>query len=554
MRFENAPDSSHLAYCTISYSGNIFVGMGGILCTNSNPVITHCRISDNKARSSVPGIAGGIVLNNSNAEISWCDISNNGKPDYGGGIYISNSSPVITGCNISGNESVMYGGGIYITGNSSPIITSCTIEGNVSNWEGGGIYCAGGVTNFLECTIGYNESYLSGGGIYSATGNMSLNRCTIEHNQCSNWSGQGGGIFANGGTLMVDHCTIYGNYVPNWDEYGMDIHNAGSVAMTVSNSIFYNDVNFIVFGSTSPASVSYCDFQSDIGSYFTGNVPPGLGALTLTNTNGDSCDVFYNIYINPLFVDYVNADYHLTWSNWPVSDSTRSPAIDAGDPGSSHDRDGTITDMGAYYFNWNRPLIAVSNNLLDFGEVFIGTQSDTSLLLYNHGFDTLEIYSMMSSNEVFSTTFNPANAIILPEDSLEIIISFSPADEGLILDTLFVESNDKPFQVILQGTGKISTGIEEDLSAIPKEYALNHAYPNPFNPSTHIKFTLPKPGHVLIEVYNLLGQKIDILLNQEMLAGYHEIVFDAKNHPSAIYFYRIQAGDFQDVKKMALIK
>ena len=351
MRFENAPDSSHLAYCTISYSGNTIFGMGGIICTNSNPVITHCRISDNGARSSFGGIAGGIALNSSHPEISWCDIRNNENPDYGGGIYISHSSPVITGCNISGNESVMYGGGIYITGNSSPIITSCTIEGNVSNWEGGGIYCAGGVTNFLECTIGYNESYLSGGGINSVAGNMFLNRCTIEHNQCSNWSAQGGGIFANGGTLTVDHCTFYGNYIENYGNYGLDIHTGGSVAMTVSNSIFYNDFLLIVFGSTSPASVSYNDFQNYYSLPFIGNIPAGLGQLTTTNANGDSCDVYSNLYLDPLFASPLIGDYQITWAHWPTPDTTKSPCIDAGDPLSPLDPDGTVADMGAFYFH-----------------------------------------------------------------------------------------------------------------------------------------------------------------------------------------------------------
>ena len=77
IRFENAPDSSHLAYCTVSYTGTIVFGTGGIICTNSNPVITHCRISNNNGRTAGQAYAGGIALNNSNAEISWCNISNN---------------------------------------------------------------------------------------------------------------------------------------------------------------------------------------------------------------------------------------------------------------------------------------------------------------------------------------------------------------------------------------------------------------------------------------------------------------------------------------------
>jgi parallel beta-helix repeat protein len=554
MRFENAPDSSHLAYCTISYSGNNIFGMGGIICTNSNPVITHCRISDNGARGSYPDIAGGIALNSSNAEISWCDISNNENPDYGGGIYISHSSPVITGCNISGNKSVMYGGGIYITGNSSPIITNCTIEGNESNWEGGGIYCAGGVTNFLECTIGYNESYLSGGGIYSATGNMSLNRCTIERNQCSNWSAQGGGIFANGGTLTVDHCTFYGNYIENYGNYGMDIQTGGSVTMTVSNSIFYNDFLLIVFGSTSPASVSYNDFLNYFALPFIGNIPAGLGQLTTTNTNGDSCDVYYNIFLDPLFENPGSGNYQITWANWPNPDSTKSPCIDSGDPLSPLDPDGTVADMGAFYFNQLRPLILCSDSLLDFGIVEIGQALDLSFTLYNGGTDSLRLQNMINQHSVFTHNWNPADSLILPGDSLTITVTFTPADTNLIVDTLLIENNDKPLQVQLSGKGKIIVVGIENSSELPKVYELYTAYPNPFNPSTTIEFDLPRPSFVILKVYNLLGEEVDILISKQMTSGKYKYIWTANNLASGIYFYRLNAGEFNKVRKIILLR
>jgi len=79
-------------------------------------------------------------------------------------------------------------------------------------------------------------------------------------------------------------------------------------------------------------------------------------------------------------------------------------------------------------------------------------------------------------------------------------------------------------------------------------------YPNPFNPSTHITFTIPEHKHVTLEVYNPLGQKIETLLNKSMVAGNHQIEFKADNLPSGIYFYRIEAGEFQQVKKMVLLK
>ena len=77
---------------------------------------------------------------------------------------------------------------------------------------------------------------------------------------------------------------------------------------------------------------------------------------------------------------------------------------------------------------------------------------------------------------------------------------------------------------------------------------------NPFNASTNIEYVLPNSEHVIIEIFNTSGQKIDVLLNQYMKAGQHQVKFKAQNLPSGIYYYRIGAGKFQDVKKMVLLK
>jgi predicted outer membrane repeat protein len=445
----------------------------------------------------------------------------------------------------------MYGGGIYITGNSSPMIASCTIEGNVSNWEGGGIYCAGGAGNFLECTISYNKSYLSGGGIYSAGGSVSLNRCAIERNQCSDFAAQGGGIFATGGTLVVDHCIFYGDLILNWDVNGMDIHTGGNVAMTVTNSIFLNDENLIVFNSSSPASVSYSDFQAFIGPYFTGNVPPGLGTLTLTNTNGDTCDIFYNIYLDPLFANPASHDYHLTWTNWPTPDSTKSPCIDAGDPASPYDPDNTISDMGTFYYP--QPLIAVSDTLLDFGIVDIGQQMDLPLTIRNNGTAALRLQIVSNINSVFTHNWSIEDSLILPNDSLTISVTFMPTDTNLVIDTLLIENDDKPLQVQLSGKGKIVSGIE-DHSELPRAYALYPAYPNPFNPATTIKFDLPQTSQVILAIYNILGEKVKTLVTDRLPAGTYEYQWDASQFASGIYLYQLRANKYVNTRKIILIK
>ena len=94
----------------------------------------------------------------------------------------------------------------------------------------------------------------------------------------------------------------------------------------------------------------------------------------------------------------------------------------------------------------------------------------------------------------------------------------------------------------------------ESEGKIPGEHILHQNYPNPFNASTNIEYVLPNSEHVIIEIFNTSGQKIDVLLNQYMKAGQHQVKFKAKNLPSGIYYYRIGAGKFHDVKKMILIK
>lgn len=99
------------------------------------------------------------------------------------------------------------------------------------------------------------------------------------------------------------------------------------------------------------------------------------------------------------------------------------------------------------------------------------------------------------------------------------------------------------------------TAIEDEAGgALPTEFALAQNYPNPFNPATTIEFALPRSGHVELSIFNVLGQKVDVLLDQQMAAGSHTIEWDASNQPSGIYFYRIATSSGVDTKKMSLIK
>ena len=83
---------------------------------------------------------------------------------------------------------------------------------------------------------------------------------------------------------------------------------------------------------------------------------------------------------------------------------------------------------------------------------------------------------------------------------------------------------------------------------------LHQAYPNPFNPSTTIKYQVPDISFVTLKVFDVLGSEKIILVNEEKEAGSYSVEFNATTLPSGIYFYRLQAGDFVETKKMVLMK
>ena len=86
------------------------------------------------------------------------------------------------------------------------------------------------------------------------------------------------------------------------------------------------------------------------------------------------------------------------------------------------------------------------------------------------------------------------------------------------------------------------------------EYNLEQNYPNPFNPSTTIKIQLPQDGFVTLKVYDILGNEVTTLINEEKAKGRYEVNFNASSLASGVYIYKIQAGTFMNSKKMLLIK
>jgi len=108
-------------------------------------------------------------------------------------------------------------------------------------------------------------------------------------------------------------------------------------------------------------------------------------------------------------------------------------------------------------------------------------------------------------------------------------------------------------QIDFGGQYEYSNEIEVEVNGL-LTFTLKQNYPNPFNPSTKIKYSVPENGNVKLSVYNLVGEEVIVLVNKRVNAGFYEVTFNADNLPSGTYFYRLQAGNFIQTKKMILMK
>ena len=113
------------------------------------------------------------------------------------------------------------------------------------------------------------------------------------------------------------------------------------------------------------------------------------------------------------------------------------------------------------------------------------------------------------------------------------------------------EDNNKGYAIL--GSSSVS-GIEDENYIIPDEYVLYQSYPNPFNPSTTIKYAISKSDIVKLKVYDILGREVAVLLNEYQTAGTYYVEFNASQFASGVYFYQLISGNFIETKKMILVK
>ena len=230
---------------------------------------------------------------------------------------------------------------------------------------------------------------------------------------------------------------------------------------------------------------------------------------------------------------------------------------------------GTVTSSSKAYQLWDKYYVSLGHNS-DSG-IFARDKNRwcrSAVTTANYSY----AFSEMRANWYGATQFaDSANAGIYNK----VNESYRWSAEGNILKSdqnygrvLFskevVDGTSGPYLIASLNSGKniilsnllnpVITSVKNENNNLPSEYSLEQNYPNPFNPSTTITFTIPNQANVKLSVYNAIGEEVAELLNDNISAGSHQVTFDASNLSSGLYFYRITAGNFVDVKKMMLVK
>ena len=137
------------------------------------------------------------------------------------------------------------------------------------------------------------------------------------------------------------------------------------------------------------------------------------------------------------------------------------------------------------------------------------------------------------------------------------------ANVGFLPDSIMNSSELLPFMKLLGDDSPTHNygwalygwdGESTPIASLPIEYATISAYPNPFNPTTTLSFTLPSGGNVSLTVYDVSGREVITLLDGYKSTGSHAVTFDAKNLTSGVYFARLEAGEFRQTRKILLVK
>jgi len=469
----------------------------------------------------------------------WIDEHGAGTYIEGGGILVTLSSPTIKNNLIINNEAIRTGPGVTSAG-------------------GGGIRVGDGNPHIL------NNVFISNSGMYGGAIVLNFTGAVVKNNIIYNnkvyqagaiaptFGGGGIWIYSNFGTTLkiIENNTIVGN---SSSGPGSSAAGKGGGILIWATSI--QAANNIVWGNT-----------QTIGEQ-------------INQVSGGPSNITYSLVENG-WTGTGNIDQFPEFSDSSFFLSSNSPCIDAGNPDLNYNDPedpnntgfaefpslgGLRNDIGAYG-GPDRSLSAsfflsqiIFPDSLDFGSIQAFDTSAVSIIISNGGSNSFVIDSIFIksnlSNVISIDQVFPS--VISPFGTDTISVKWIPVSGGTLNDTLWLYHNNgninNPYGIIIIGDATPSS-VPEEQNQSPYKFYIEQNFPNPFNPSTKILYSIKTTSTVSIKIYNMIGEEVKTLVNEEKSPGLYEVTFTASDLPSGIYFYTIDAETFKETKKMILLK
>jgi hypothetical protein len=385
------------------------------------------------------------------------------------------------------------------------------------------------------------KSYLVAGGTYHFAGSVYASRIALW-DTTGNWYRMITGMNDSVNTLFVHDSTLYAG--GSFTTAGGDYRNHISVwnylqTYTINGQARYADsLTYVNYGTVQAVRMDVATREiivvdsthiipNNNGTYSLTHIPPGDSLYIIIFPDDEERDNFVPTY-HQSTIDWTTAIKVFPNGNLNNVDVYVIRAIP---PGPSNPLNYNIS--GYVYLNFSPPFIPTQGYPFWNGSIVYAMQNNVY-----RGFGVSDINEHYTIPNMVPGTYSLfANRIGYNSGNRSVILGNANYDSANFwLDT---------FSVI---------GVQNINTKVPDKFMLYQNYPNPFNPSTIIRFSVQKTSDVKISVFNILGQEVTVLVNENLRPGEYKVVFNGSAYSSGVYFYRIETSSFIETKKMILIK
>ena len=389
-------------------------------------------------------------------------------------------------------------------------------------------------------------------------------------------------------TMIVDSCAR-----------DVEISLTGKVFMVIDSSLNYNfwDPHSLI--SSMDNGVTWA--QVNILEQIQDSIPSGVGitrvynGITISPTGSVFCNISYNLY-RTMNQDCIalSDDDGITWSTPGMGviggrlfdfkdQSWITIGRESGRYGGTYEHLNLSNDDGNTwnYLGWvqgtssEMAYVKVigffsNDNIITGGIEYdsTGTPTIPAIMLSTDMCSTWTKISSLNSQVGLSYSSGSEEGMLIGTDSLGVFLfsdegdSLGSRNEGLTnlnIQALTLDNNGYVYTGTENGVwrrplSEITSVEEQEIDEIPTEFLLSQNFPNPFNPNTKIKYSVPTSSQVTIKIFNTLGEELETLVNEEKSAGSYEIIWTSKQLPSGVYLYQLKAGNYINTKKMILLK